>query len=59
MATGYRRRDRDFEAKLADRSALRARQEAEQITEMVRQVRDELIPVLVMLRYMRDVRDAS
>ena len=60
MATGYRRRNRSFESKLAERAnALRARQEAEQLAEMERDLQDELIPVLVMLCHLQDEREGS
>jgi len=48
MACSYKRRDRFFEAQIAKRAGeLRARREAEQLAEIVRELQDKLIPLVV------------
>jgi hypothetical protein len=60
MSTGYRRRNREFEAKLSQRAdELREKREAEQIAELVRDVQDELVPVLIILWKMQDEREGA
>jgi hypothetical protein len=50
MACSYKRRDRYFEAQIVKGAdELRSKREAQQLAEIVRELQDELIPVLVML----------
>lgn len=50
MAFSYQRRNREFQAKIAQRAdELRSKREAKQIAEIVRDLQDDLMPVLVEL----------
>ena len=50
MASGYKRRSRKFENKIAKRAdELREKREAERIAEVLREIQDALVPVLLIL----------